>query len=642
MNKEIAISQAQSGLKMPLLIDIICLLLPLGAFILWYSSLGNIAVNIPRMNDLGLVSIMPLSLIIALMIMMVSFCLTLQQPRLRLPIVLLHFALLIFMLYALCLLVEEAPRFPVVYRHAGYTEYIIRTGTVDPKLDAYFSWPGFFVLSAFVTRISGYPDILGYAGWAPVFYNVLYLGALYMLFSTFTSNKRLIYLALWFFCITNWIGQDYFSPQGFFFFSYVVILAILLKWFKAPPGTPIRPLGPRLSRIRFLPQVYAWLTAPDPLNTHAISRAKSIGLLTSMLTIFAFSVYGHQLTPFFIIVSVTSLIVFRRCTPKLWWLPVAMIVMTAAWLIFMTQSFLSGHMSQVFGGITNIFSSVSSNVSNRVGGSPQHTFIARLRLIMTAFVWGLAGVGAIFRLLKGYKDASIIILALAPFPLFIVQPYGGEMLLRCYLFALPSMIFLAASVFYELPTLPTFLAFLSPLLSRLTSLLTSSIKLPWREIAIAGMSIVLLGGFLFTRYGNENVDYKTYDEVNGVYKLYSIAQPGSLFVGGWEGTPWQLKDFEKYSIITLDRTDKLGNAVNNLNIAYVVQYMQDQKKRQNQPVYFIFTRSQKAWFNSMSGFPPGALDKFENAVASSGDFNLVYRSQDVQIFQLASAAGGKL
>ncbi|GHO59163.1 hypothetical protein [Ktedonobacter robiniae] len=641
MNKGITISQAQSGLKIPLLIDIVCLLLPLGAFVLWYSSLGNVAINIPRMNDLGLVSIMPPTLIIALLIMMVSFCLTLQQPRLRTPIVLLHFALLIFMLYALCILVEEAPRFAIVYRHAGYTEYIMRTGSVDPGLDAYFSWPGFFILSAFVTRISGYPDILGYASWAPVFYNVLYLGALYMLFSTFTSNKRLIYLALWFFCITNWIGQDYFSPQGFFFFSYIVILAIILKWFKAPPGTPIRPLGSRLSRIRFLPQVYTWLTAPDSLNTPAISRAKSIALLISMLTIFAFSVYGHQLTPFFIVASVTGLIVFRRCTPKIWWLPIAMVIMIGAWLILMTQSFLSGHMSQVFGGIVDIFSSVSSNVSNRVGGSPQHTFIARLRLIMTAFVWGLAGIGAIFRLLKGHKDASIIILALAPFPLFMIQPYGGEMLLRCYLFALPPMVFLAASIFYELPTLPTFLAFLSPLVSRLTALL-ATIKFPWRGIAIAGINIILLSSFLYTRYGNENMDYKTYDEINGVYKLYSIAQPGSLLVAGWDGTPWQIKDFEKYPLTSLDSTDKLGDAVYNLNVAYVVQYMQNQKGQRNQQIYFIFTRSQKAWFNSMSGFPPGALDKFENAVASSGDFNLVYRSQDVQIFQLASAAGGKL
>lgn len=156
------------------------------------------------------------------------------------------------------------------------------------------------------------------------------------------------------------------------------------------------------------------------------------------------------------------------------------------------------------------------------------------------------------------------------------------------------------------------------------------------------MNIILLAGFLYTRYGNENMDYKTYDEVNGVYKLYSMAPAGSLFVAGWEGTPWQLKDFEKYTITTLDSNDKLGEAVNNFNLPYVVQYIQSQKKRQNQPVYFIFSRSQKAWFNSMSGFPPGTLDKFESLVVSSGDFNLVYHSQDVQIFQLASAAGGKL
>ncbi|HYU76851.1 MAG TPA: hypothetical protein VEL31_29640, partial [Ktedonobacteraceae bacterium] len=136
------------------------------------------------MNDLGMISTFPPSFIISLIILTVSFCLALRQPRVRTPLLLLHLLLLIFMLYGIENLVEEAPRFAVVYRHAGYTEYIMRTGSVDPNLDAYFSWPGFFVLSALVTRIAGYHDILSYAGWAPVFFNLIYAGPLYMIFTS--------------------------------------------------------------------------------------------------------------------------------------------------------------------------------------------------------------------------------------------------------------------------------------------------------------------------------------------------------------------------------------------------------------------------------------------------------------------------
>ena len=97
--------------------------------------------------------------------MTVGFSLTLQRLQLRVSLLALYLVLVIIMLYGVENIIEEAPRFSVVYRHAGYTEYIMRTGTVDPSLDAYFSWPGFFVLNAFVTRVAGYQTILAYAGW---------------------------------------------------------------------------------------------------------------------------------------------------------------------------------------------------------------------------------------------------------------------------------------------------------------------------------------------------------------------------------------------------------------------------------------------------------------------------------------------
>ena len=159
--------QFPNVVKMPKPLETAGVLLPLCALFLWAISLKY--VHIRAMNDLGLVSVLPASIIIALVILTISFSLTLQLPKLRMSILLLHLFLLIFMLYGITNLVEEAPRFAVVYRHAGLTEYIMRTGSVDPNLDAYFNWPGFFVLSAFVTRVAGYHDILPFATWAPVF-----------------------------------------------------------------------------------------------------------------------------------------------------------------------------------------------------------------------------------------------------------------------------------------------------------------------------------------------------------------------------------------------------------------------------------------------------------------------------------------
>ncbi|WP_040447232.1 hypothetical protein [Ktedonobacter racemifer] len=624
-------------------LELVCILLPIGAFLLWYFSLS--AMDVRKMNDLGLVSIMPPSLFIGLALMMVSFTLTLQRPKLRTPIILLHFALLLFMLFTIHIFIEQEPRFDIVYRHNGYTEYIMRTGTVDPSLDAYFSWPGFFVFSAFVTRIAGYQSVLAYANWAPLFYNIIYMGPLYMIFTTFTSNKRLVWLSMWIFAISNWIGQDYFSPQGLNLFLYLVIIAILVTWFKSPPERRISALPARLGRIRFVSQFYAWLTAPSATASIPTLPLQRYALLASLLTVFGFSVFGHQLTPFFILASVTALVLFSRCSPKVWWLPLALAAMIAAWLIFMARPYLAGHMDQAFGGLTKIMGIFSSNVSNRLSGNPEHSFIARMRIIMTFLLWLLALFGGTFRLIKGHKDANAAILAIVPIILLVIQPYGGEMLLRCYLFMLVGMSFFAASIFFDVPSLAdlkniSWFARVSRRFNNNALLTNKTIRnFPQLQgILIAMLLFVLLSGFLFTRYGNENTDYKTYDEVNGVFHLYDIAAPHSLFVAGWLGTPWQVKDFEKFQLVTLADDDTLINAVDTNTVNTVIRFMQSQPHSQ---AYILFSRSQKTWFNAMSGLPAGKLDSFENTVALSGDFNLVYRNNDIQIYQLVSAAKGE-
>ncbi len=672
VSKVLSKLQSASVAKIP---DALGVLLPLCALLLWSISLKD--VNIRQMNDLGLVSVMRPLTIIALVILLVSFCLALRQPRA--PIMLLHLVLLIFILYGVTALVEEAPRFSVVYRHAGYTEYIMRTGTIAPDLDAYFNWPGFFALAAFVTQVAGYHDILSYAAWAPVFLNLIYLGPLYIIFTTATADRRLVWLALWFFYLTNWIGQDYFSPQGFNFFLYLVIIAILLKYFKVsllPHKTTRRPLtsffrigkergpggtkgteddhkgSPHIPATALVPAeldsglgaeddhkglphipatalvltgldrfssslrgigiplrfsrvaqgFYEWLSAPDTLRTQ-VRPGQRVALLVSLVLIFALDVFSHPLTPFFVLASVTALVIFRRCTPR--WLPILMAAMTGAWIIIMTQPFLSGHLDWVTGGFGRIIAAFTSNVASRVVGSPEHTFIAQMRIIMTLFTWGLALLGGILRLRRGYHDVTYVLLAIAPFPLLVAQPYGGEMLLRIYLFSLPPMVFFAAALFYAKS-------------ANRTSL--------WMTAAIAGISIVLLGGFLFTRYGNERMDYMTHAEVDGVSYLYNIAQPNSIFIEGWDGTPWQFRDYEKYN--TYSMIDTLSNAVATKDVNAIVSFIEGKK---HSKAYLIFTRSQKATADATSGLPPGTLDRLETALLASGRFKLVYSNPDAQI-----------
>ncbi len=603
-------------LKLSNLVSFINVLLLFLSIILWMFSLQHESVQ--HMNDLGMISTFPPSFIFAIIALCISFCLNLRQAKPNVPILMLQLFLLIFMLYGIQNIVEEAPRFNVVYRHAGYTEYIIRTGTVNPNLDAYFSWPGFFVLSAVVTTLAGYHSVLSFAGWAPVFYNVIYAGPLYMLFTSASTNKRLIWLGLWFFYLTNWIGQDYFSPQGLNFFFYLVILAILVKWFKAPPLKTSSKIQTYLSKQRqwhrgrftfSLQSIYARLVAPNEMSTLEELKQRRI-MIPIVLVLFLFVIYSHPLTPFALLTGVAALVIFRRCSPV--WLLIVMACMTGVWDIFMAQTFLVGHMSMVTGTFGQVTSNVSAGVLQRTdSGDAEHNFVAAMRVVMTALLWLFALLGMLRRLGKGNRGIPYVLLSLAPFPLVLANQYGGEMILRAYLFSLPFIAFFAASFFFPM--------------YRKTMYKTSV----WMTMRIICAVLILFGGFLFTRYGNEREDYMTYKEVAGIRYLYSLAPPGSLFIAMKSDPPWQFQDYEQYTCRIFDPSVDVTKDANGI--------MQAISSQHDASVYLIFTRSEEAASEEDGGLPPGILNRLRTALLKSGDFRTVYSNTDAQILVFTSS-----
>jgi hypothetical protein len=141
---------------------------------------------------------------------------------------------------------------------------------------------------------------------------------------------------------------------------------------------------------------------------------------------------------------------------------------------------------------------------------------------------------------------------------------------------------------------------------------------------------LFLGGFLFTRYGNERMDYMTSAEVEGVRYLYNVAQPGSMLIAGWSGAPWQFRDIEQYD--TYDMNDVLPDAVANGDANSVVQFIEAQSvPRSNANIYLLFTRSQEITVESTTDFPPNALDRLEHALLTSGKFKLLYKNADAQV-----------
>jgi len=598
---------AESSLRLLTTVPVVTTLL---AFVLWAVSLTT--VSFAGMNDLGLISVLPPVTLIAPLVVIAGFLVALQDRSPSKMALLFHLTIIIVMLYGITSFIEDAPRFQSAWRHVGVTESIARTGQVDPTVDAYFNWPGFFVLGAFVADIAGMNSVLSFLPWAPIVLNLLFLGPLFIILNATTRDERLVWTGALIFCITNWVGQDYFSPQGFNFFLHLVIVAILFRWFQTPVNGDVAPWlrWQRSHRtMRRLGNLPVWRSPSSEVRAPSTASQRT-GLILIVIILFGLVTMSHQLTPLFALTTVTLLVISGRCTARL--LPILMLVMVLGWMGYMAETYMRGHLAILTGHVGQVSSTVNANFADRLGGSAEHTFVVRLRLATTILVWGLAFVGGIRRLRAHYLDMRLILIAAAPFLYLILQPYGGEMLMRVYLFALPAMAFFAAACFYP----------------------TSVSGRSWRtSLAVGLLCVGLLSLFVVARYGNERMDYFTPEEVGAVQHAYDVAEPGSLLISPTGNLPWKFQDYEVHDYLVLaSNTDWIAQNATEVSVASLVQIMANTKYADS---YLIVTRSQYAHAEMFGVLPQHFLERLEQDLRESSEFQVIYSSKDARVYALA-------
>ena len=351
---------------------------------------------------------------------------------------------LLFMIYGLGSVTETAPRFQVAWLHAGFIEYISRTGRVLPSFDARFSWPGAFSFAAFADTIARVPSAVTLIRWAPLVFGVLYLPPLWSVASSLTPDVRVRWLTLWIFAIGNWVGQDYLSPQAAAYILFLVILMILLRWFRprVPGYQSVKRPGKHLVG-RLLESARRVSRAPNEVESEPVSGAVRASLTVIVIALFAVLVISHQLTPVFLIGLIMVLVVTKRL--DLQYLPLIFILLFIGWVSWGAIAFWQGHLSSIVGGFGNTGSNVNQNVGTHFKTkNTGREVILFTRVAMTGALLLLAGAGVLLRRSLRQIDLTVILGALAPFPVVLVQAYGGEALLRAYLCALPFMALLVA------------------------------------------------------------------------------------------------------------------------------------------------------------------------------------------------------
>ncbi|MPY33651.1 lipopolysaccharide biosynthesis protein [Streptomyces adustus] len=498
-------------------------LLTAALLLYWVPVLRLSDADLDGMGGLGLISVLPPATLTGAALLVVVFAALLRRGREHRGLLLVTLLATVVSLHALPAVIETEPRFATAWQHLGFLDYIDRTGAAVPDLDARWSWPGFFAAAAFVLRACGVDDYTELIRWWPTAIQLLYLAPMFLLVRSMRASWRAKWTGIWIFVLGGWVGQDYFSPQGFTFLLYLAFVAILLVWFRPP-------------------HVLWTERRPGEAEVEPADRPRRAVLLAVLIGLFAASVPAHQLTPFVMLGVLAFLVLLGRC--ELRGLPLLFAVIVATWVGFMAEPFWSGHFDELFGGVGGVGSNVSTSVSGRIqGGSSTHKLVLYARVLLAGGVMAFACWGWWRRRAHKYRERSLLVLTFVPFLGFGMQSYGGEMALRVFMFALPGAALLAGLALFPR--------------TGITAGERDRDRGGLAPVAALLAGLILMGGFLVARWGNESFERIRSGEVAAMDYVYAHDDPTVRLLWLSNDTennvtpamPWGTKDMEKVQYV---------------------------------------------------------------------------------------------
>ena len=561
------------------------------ATLVWLTSVAR--VDPRQLTDLGLVSVLPWPAYVGLAVLTGGFVhqVVRVQPLARslaaYPLV------LTALVYLVPLIVYSVPRFSWAWKHVGIVDYITRHGGVDPSIETlavYHNWPGFFAAGSMLTELTGMGSALPLAAAAEVVINVLTTAAVLALLSTLSADRRLVAVGGWLFVLANWVGQGYFSPQGVAYVWYLLILALLLRYFRTWPAPGAVPVG----------------------------RHRKVAVLGAVLLLMYVVISTHQLTPAIVCLTLGGLVLVRELTPRT--LPALAVVGLATWALYAAAPFTAANLAEALGAV----GAVNENLDNTLIGyervSEGQRVVSMVARALTLGFCALASLGVLATLRtggfrrrgahRGRPDRTALVLVVAPMATVVLSAYGSEVLFRVYLFALPGLVYFAAGLL--LPAAAGRRWFTGGLLCSVTG--------------------VLIAALLVAQFGNDRRYHFTEGEVAAARYVSEVAPPHTLLVEGSRNYPSQFENYENFVYVPLTREDW---SVREEMVADPVGELSRWLDSDDYAAaYLIITRSQKAEAEALGELPGTGLAGIEDALLRSDQFDAVFRNEDATVFVL--------
>lgn len=551
---------------------------PVLATALWLFSLP--LTDPARMTDFGLISVLPLPYWLALGVLVAGFSIAVRDPAKPRGLLLAYIIILIAIVHATPTIVYDSLRYSWAWKHVAIIDYFLGHNAPDPnagELSAYYQWPGFFTLNALIEHATGLKSALSYASWGPPVTNLAMIAPLLSIFRGVTRDRRIVWTGLWVFYCASWIGQDYFSPQGFAYVFYLAILAALLR------------------RI-----------AQDERGPRRGSAAAWLGLL--LVPILAID-SSHQLTPIMLVTASAALAIPRHGRRFALYVLAASSVLMLAWDTTVALPFMSQNISSLMSAFGTLDSNAGSGVVGLGKAETGQIVVSYFDRALSVGVWALA-LWALARRIR-VRRMRPLLLMLAPLPAVVANNYGGEMLYRVYFFSLPGAAVLAAAA----------------LLPRPRREWVTAVALP----SVLGAMVV---GLLFSYYGKEQMNYFSPQEIDAAQYLSTHAPAGSLIIAEVPDYADAYEDYERTTRVWLLPEPPVPLAQQSAVDDPIASIHQAAANWTKGPVYYILTASQLAEIQMEGEIPAPRLHALVSGLTPTNGFDPVYRNADAGVYRV--------
>ncbi|MHB1593856.1 MAG: hypothetical protein ACYCO9_06265 [Streptosporangiaceae bacterium] len=577
---------------------------------LWAFGLSQ--THITRLGPYGLPPALPVVFYAGVVLLVISASAELARRQPTPWRMALHATALVVMLFGTAPLVYAAGRYEWLYKTIGVVQYVNAHGALNPHIDIYQNWPGFFALSAWFDKVAGVPSVLAYGKWAQLAFELAAIPLLYLSYVGLGLSVRQRWLAIMLYSASNWVGQDYFSPQALGTVLVLGVMAITLRWLYAGSEWTLLPERAP-GRLRRGPGQDPLATAPvRPADRSAPGAALIV--VTLLLTFFVLT-FTHELSPYILVAQLACLAIFRLVRPR--WLPVAMIAIAIAFLI-PRYSYVSSHYA-VF-SIGNLLHNAFPPSFSGGQAAPAQQFVQRASEGLAVLVWLLSAVGAWLHRRSKVLVLTLVLLAYSPAGMLAVSDYGHEGILRVYLFSLPWSAALAAMA-------------VAPVTRAIRSGQTWAARLAMLRVPLAlGVALAL---FFPAFFGDDSYNVMPQPEVATMTAFWQHAAPGLVWLPV-DNAP--VADTARYNLFPLSpvfgQGGLLGARPATPRVARLLAVTARARTRPGQTAYVLISSNMYAYNASDGITTPDSFATLVASLAHSINWTLIVHTRYVAIYRL--------